>query len=426
MKKYSVAVVALLSCLAASVHGSGFALMEQSAAGVGRSHAGSAAGADIESSIYYNPAGIAGADGASAALGAHLLLVRVDFDGSARSPGGIPISGGDGGDAGDTAVLPNLYLVQPLTDDIVVGLGVFVPFGLSTEYDDGWMGRYHALETSLETLDINPTIAWQITKKLAVGAGVSAQRAEATLSSAVDFGTIAGIAPGLMDGAARVNADDWDYGFDVGLIYRFTDATRLGFSYRSAIKHELSGKAHFDVPAPAAGIQALGMFVDTDGSATLEVPASASFGGVQKIGDKLALMCGLVWTEWSSFDELRIDYASSQPDTVTDESWNDVWFVSFGGEYYLSDKWVLRAGTAYDESPVPDSEHRTPRLPDADRIWLSLGLGCQTTEHSVLDMGYAHIFFDDPGIVRSATGDELIGDYYGGVDIISVQLKWEI
>ena len=415
--------------LGTAAHGAGFALMEHSAAGIGRAYAGGAAGAELESSIYYNPAGIAGADSASFVVGSHLLMTSVDFDGGSQYPalGGAPLSGGDGGEAGVSTVIPNIYLVSPVSEDVTIGLGIFVPFGLSVEYNEGWVGRYHALESSVETININPTVAWQVNEKLSIGAGFSAQYAEATLSSAIDFGTIAGVAPGMLDGKGEMNGDDWGYGFDVGVIYAFSPECSLGLTYRSAIEHKLKGKATFDVPAPVAGIQAMGVFVNTQGSAEIELPAAASLGGIKKLGDDFAVMFNLTWTEWSSFDELRIDYDSHQPDSVTDESWKDTWLATIGGEYYATEEWTLRVGAAFDESPVPDTEHRTPRIPDSDRVWLTTGFGYRASENIVLDFGYAHVFFDDSEInLVSATGDNLAGDYEGSADVFSVQLKWNI
>ena len=416
-------------CLGVAAQGAGFALMEHSSPGIGRSYAGSTAGADLESSVYYNPAGIAGAEGASVVVGSHLLMTSVDFDGSSSylTRGGLPVAGGDGGEAGVNTLIPNVYAVMPVADGVAIGLGLFVPFGLAVEYNEGWVGRYHALESSLETININPTVAWQVTDKLSIGAGLSAQYAEATLSSALDFSAIVGGPTGFLDGEGEMNGDDWGYGFDLGLIYAITAGSRVGLSYRSAIEHTLEGRATFSVPVPASGIQALGVFVDTTGTADVELPASASLGYIQELGETFALMVDISWTEWSSFDELRIEYDSLQPDSVTDESWEDSWRVTVGGEYYAGTDWTLRGGVAFDESPVPDVAHRTPRIPDSDRIWITTGLGYQASENVAVDFGYAHVFFDDSEInLVSATGDNLVGDYAGAADVFSIQVAWDI
>jgi len=412
--------------LGVAAHGAGFALMEHSVPGIGRSYAGATVGADLESSIYYNPAGIAAAEGTSVAIGSHLLMTSVDFDGGSSYPalGGLPVQGGDGGEAGVNTPIPNVYAVMPLGDGVAFGLGLFVPFGLAVDYNEGWVGRYHALESSMETLNINPTLAWQVSDNLSLGVGLSAQYAEATLSSAIDFGTIADVGPGVIDGKGEMTGDDWGYGFDIGLIYTLTPDSRIGLTYRSAIEHTIDGNARFNVPAPVAGIQALGVFVDTTGSADVDTPATATLGYAQQMGDSFALMVDLAWTEWSSFDELRVTYDSLQPDSVTDESWNDAWRISVGGEYYATDAWTVRGGAAFDESPVPDVAHRTPRIPDSDRIWLTTGLGYRASENVVIDFGYAHVFIEEAEVnLLSETGDNLVGDYSGSADVFSFQVK---
>jgi len=146
--------------LGAAAQGAGFALMEHSVSGIGRSYAGATAGADLEASIHYNPAGIADAEGASVVVGSHLLMTSVEFEGSSSyiASGGLPVAGGDGGEAGVNTVIPNVYAVMPVADSVAIGLGLFVPFGLATDYNEGWVGRYHALESSLETINSTPRL----------------------------------------------------------------------------------------------------------------------------------------------------------------------------------------------------------------------------------------------------------------------------
>jgi len=224
-----------------------------------------------------------------------------------------------------------------------------------------------------------------------------------------------------------MNGDDWGYGFDLGIIYALNSDSRVGLSYRSAIEHTIEGRARFEVPAPMASIQTLGMFVNTMGSLEIELPASASLGYIQRLGDNFALMLDLCWTEWSSWDELRIEYDSLQPDSATDASWNDVWRLALGAEYYASPAWTLRVGTAFDETPIPDVEHRTPGCPDSDRVWVTAGLGYKASENVAVDFGYAHVFFDDAEInLVSDTGDNLAGDFSCAANVFSFQVKWNI
>ena len=135
------------------------------------------------------------------------------------------------------------------------------------------------------------------------------------------------------------------------------------------------------------------------------------------------------WTRWSRFEELKVEYDSGREPSVTDESWEDTWRFALGLSCDVSEAVQLRIGTAFDESPVPDDEHRTPRIPDADRTWLALGAGIQPGENLSVDLGYVHLFFKDSRISREVPEDadvatasmgELVGTYEGYADIFSV------
>ena len=197
----------------------------------------------------------------------HLLFPSAKF----RNEGSIhltgqPLSGGDGGNAGSAIVIPNLYYSHRLNDRLTAGVGIFSPFGLSTNYDSTWVGRYHAVKSDLISLNINPSLAYRVTDKLSLGAGINAQYLKAELSNAIDFGTIfaalgaAGVAPQRNDGFVTFKGDSWSWGYNVGALYEFTGDTRAGIAYRSRIDHTLTGDAHFSgVPSP----NPTGRFVDT-------------------------------------------------------------------------------------------------------------------------------------------------------------------
>jgi long-chain fatty acid transport protein len=430
----SILAAAALLAGASAARGAGFAIIEQSVRNLGNAFAGATADPEDTAAIYWNAAGIAFQAGTHVSVGAHAILPSFEFDGASSYPlfGNLPVSGNEGGDAGVDSYVPNFYLVHQINERINVGLGLHAPFGLAVEYDDGWVGRYHALKTELITLNINPTVAWKVNDRLALGAGVSAQYAEAEMSQAIDFGTIlasqgAGTAPGSLDGKATLEGDDWAYGFNLGVLYACENGRRLGLAYRSAIDHELEGDASFDTPDPARPLQAMGLFRDTGGAADLRLPDTVTAGIYQPVGGSLALLADVAWTQWSRFDELRVRYGSNQPDSVTEENWDDSFRYAVGLNYFVDPQWTLRCGLAYDETPVPDKEHRTPRIPDADRRWVTAGFGYRATENVSLDFGYVHLFFNDSEIEQiGPSGDRLVGEYQGDVDIVSFQVNWRI
>ena len=178
-------------------------------------------------------------------------------------------------------MIPNLYGFWSVSDRLKLGIGITPPFGLTTEYDSDWVGRYQAIESRLKTININPSVALKVTDTLSLGGGLNLQYADAELSNAIDFGLIGQIS-GLgtqsqqIDGLVEVAGDDWSFGYNLGLLYEPSDRTRIGIAYRSDVTHDLKGDADFTVPNAAQPITATGQFVNTDAEAVLKLPDSLS------------------------------------------------------------------------------------------------------------------------------------------------------
>jgi len=444
----------LLCFLPVNAFSAGFALIEHSASGMGNSYAGAAAVAEDASTIYFNPAGLSKLEDSQLLLSGHLIFPHVDYedDGSLTADGtAMPGRKNTTGDI--SALVPNFYLSTAVNSDLSLGLGINVPFGLTTEYDDDWVGRYHAVRSHMLTVNINPSLSLKLTDKVSIGAGFNIQYIDVELTSAVDFGGIcasefnngicssAGIAPQESDGFAKVKGDGWGTGINFGALIQLSEQSRLGIAYRSSVSHELSGDVDFTVPGAVAqtiDFETQKVFHDTDAKASVTLPASASISAVHDVNEKTTLLADLTWTGWSSFDELRIRYPGSdteQPDSATTTKWNDVYRISFAANHQLNNKYKVRVGAAFDQTPVPDEEHRTPRIPGTDRVWLSAGVGVDITPTLHLDMGYAHLFGQDvstkntyetdPEDPRPNIEHTLIGDYQSSVDIFSAQIVWK-
>ncbi|MBE0618898.1 MAG: outer membrane protein transport protein [Proteobacteria bacterium] len=421
----------------------GFAIYEQSVKGLGNAFAGGAASADDPSTIFYNPAGMTLLKGQQAAVGVHFIQTHFEFDNDGSTHALTPITGqgltGDnGGDGGTLGIVPNAYYSANLDNGWAFGLGINAPFGLVTDWDDGWVGRYHALKSDVLTVNINPSAAYRVTRNLSVGAGFNAMYMHAELSQAVDFGTGLVAAGGVpqdpnWDGKATLKADDWAFGYNLGAIWEFTPDTRAGIHYRSRVKQELEGDADFDVPSQVQAILgALGssQFQNTDASGDITLPDSLSFSLFHRYNPKLAVMADATWTHWATFDELVIKFDNPDQDpSVTTENWKNTWRLALGATYNPIPEWPLRLGVAYDESPVPDPEHRTPRLPDNDRLWLSLGTGYQVAEWFSFDVGYTHLFVEDAKVDKDPVGEDeprggLKGNFTNSGDIFSAQANF--
>ena len=433
-----IVLSALASAIFSSqVHAAGFALIENGASGQGNAFAGAAAVGSDASTVWFNPAGMMRLGDDQLLVAGNFISPKASFsnNGSTLADGATPISGSND-DGGRNALVPNLFWVMSINRKMKFGLGVNAPFGLETEYDDTWVGRYHAVRSDLKTLNINPSIAYQVNDALSIGGGLNVMLADVTFTNAVDFGSLLGM-PQAADGFAHLNAtnygglSDFAYGFNLGLLYNVSDNTRIGLAYRSKVTIDVSGSADFKVPAAAAPVLSSGAFKSSAINASVDLPASASLSLAHEM-NKLTLLADITWTGWSSFDELRIKYSNTaQPDSVTTENWDNALRYSIGADWRYSEKITLRAGIAYDQTPVPDAKHRTARVPGNNRTWLSLGGGYVFSKAISVDVGYSHLFVSSTDINNTfessqpALAATLKGSYDASIDILSAQLVWK-
>ena len=450
------AAAALIATWAGPAAASAFQLVEQNASGLGNAYAGQAAAAEDASTIFYNPAGMTLLRKRQLVAGLGLLRPMGEFrnGGTVANPGAPefqPTLGGDGGDPFDLAAVPHLYAsVEALPGFLWAGVGVNVPFGLKTDWDPDWMGRFHAVESEVQTINVNPSIALKVLPWLSLGGGVNWQWITATLSNSVNYSAAAfgagaaaavpalaatctgATAAGGCEGLATVKGDDRSWGWNVGAMLDFpATGTRVGASYRSKIKHELEGNVSFgNRPALlAAGVP--------DGAirAEIELPDTASVAVSQELFRKLQLLADFTWTGWSSLQDLSIYRASGAGLTSTPLEFEDSWRVGLGANYRVAETFKVRGGVAYDRTPVQDAD-RTPRLPDEDRIWVAGGAQWEVFENFALDAGVAYIFVSeassnlpsvDPsppaGFTPPPRGG-LVGNYQGNVLVGSAQARF--
>jgi len=392
--------LALAGC-AHVVHAAGFALIEQNASGLGNAYAGQAASAQDASTIFFNPAGMTLLPGRQLVVAGHLIKPSSEFSGTVSAP--FPVGGGEGGDAGDWALVPNAYFSYQLTPEVFLGVGLNSPFGLKTEYDDDWMGRFQAVKSELTTINLNPSIAYKASDTLSIGAGLNIQWIEADLTNNVPI-----IPPGIFP-LVKINGDDYGWGYNLGLLWQPSPTTRVGFAYRSEIDFELEGSSSTSGPSVAL----------LNGPVTAEVtlPDSASLSLFHQLSPQWDVLADITWMGWSDFDKLAIEGTVNK---TTPENWDDSMRYSLGVNYHLNSEITLRGGIAYDETPVPDT-YRTARIPDESRTWLAFGAQYKLTKQGMLDVGYAHLFVKDSSLYSTDNGTLLDGSYENSVDIISAQ-----
>lgn len=413
--------------LASTAFAGGFALVEQNANGAGVAWSNAAAAADA-STVFYNPAGLTRIPRPEIVGGLHAIDFSTKYrERGSTVAGALPLGGGSGGNGGSLTPLPNLYYAQPILKDFAFGVGLSVPWGLSTDYDAGWIGRYHALKSELKTLNLSPAFAWRVNEQLSVGAGLQVQRASVTLGNAIDFGLIGaslklpGMAPGSADGAVSLTGDDTAYGYTVGFLHELYRGTRIGASFRSKVAHNFDADATFSgVPAPFAA-----MFANQRARSSMPTPATISVHGLQDIGSWRFTADATFW-RFASFRTLAVDFQNpATPDSEQLQNWKNAAIYSFGAEYLLTDALSLRGGIAYNSSPVPNAALRNPRIPDSDRRWIACGLVWRAARGLTVHAGLTRLFFTDGEIDNvDAQTHRLRGSFDTAATIFSAQAAW--
>lgn len=392
--------------------------------------------------VFFNPGAMNHTQGNVLTFSGYVAIPSAKFKNSTSqlSPllGGAPLQGGDGGDSPQTVLIPNFYYVQNLSDRIAVGLGINIPFGMQSSYHSNWKGRYQALDSELVTVNFNPAVSLKITEQLSVGAGFDVQYLKSKLTNAVDFGTVClqfsepgicagqGLLPQTADGHVSLKGDSVGVGYNLGIFYTPNQDTRIGVSYRSKVNHDVRGTANFTVPENAVLLTQNNVFVDTRAKTSVTLPDNVMFGVYRRLNSYWTVTADAMWTRWNHIQELRTKFSSAQPDDVQVMSWKNTWRLGLGVSYTpIINKMMLRTGFSYDESPVSDPLHRSPRIPDNDRYWLTAGFSYTMLKNINLHAAYAHLFISDASVNRTGTtGDQLVGKFSEHINIVGLQLDW--
>jgi long-chain fatty acid transport protein len=410
---------------------SGFQIREDSVQAMGRSQAGSASEDGDAAVVNNNPAAMSLFDKTTVQTDLTDIDLSGQFTGGGTDAFGQPLTGGDGGNAGDSTPVPAFHFILPVGGGFTLGAAFTAPFGLETQYQPNWVGRYQALKSELETMDLTIAGAFKFNDMFSVGASAIGQRATATLSNAVDFGTIlAGpgspFTPQSEDGTAQIKGNDTSWGWDIGLLFRPGPDTNIGLNYRSRIGQTITGNATFNVPSTVQAALALSpltssLFQDTGASAALATPSVLTFSITQKLSDVFSVSANFERTNWSSLQNLTVNFVNpAQPPSVEEFNWKDSNEYALGFDWKFAPTWVLRAGIARDETPTSDAT-RDPRLPDNNRQLYSLGLGWSPSTNVSWNLGYSRIQIDTPNINDvSVTGSTLVGKYDANANLFGI------
>jgi long-chain fatty acid transport protein len=397
-----LAVVFSLGAISGKSYAGGFYIQEQSAAGVGRAQAGNVVAADDASTIYFNPAGLSELPGIQAAGGVDLIIPTASLKDTGsidRSTGAYlvnPASGGyaapggnNGGNPGSATPIADFYISAQLPDSpLTFGFGVTEPFGFASKYAQGSFARYDSIDSFVETIDLAPTVAWKINDFISIGVGLDEQYSYIKLRQALPNPLALGGPSPATDGRLTLSGNNWSTGFNAGLLVKPTPDTKIGFSYRYGITHNINhGAVTFSgLSGPLAALNG-----QVSATAALDLPDTISAGISQKITPDLTLLAEADYYTWSNFKNIDIHLLNGSADLITPENYRDTFSIALGAEYQWTEQVKFRAGLKYDESPTVDGSRDT-RVPDGDRFWLAGGVHYSLNEHLGIDASYAHIF----------------------------------
>ncbi|MBK6756173.1 MAG: outer membrane protein transport protein [Moraxellaceae bacterium] len=404
MKMLPKTLALMIAVASGSAWSAGFALNEQSIKSMGMAQAGRASAAADATTLFGNPAGMTQLEGTNLSGNATFIYVPTDIENVQGSQAGT-----NNGDMIPPTWVGSGFISHQMSDDLSIGIGNFAPFGLASNYESSFQGRYFGDKSKVKVIGIQPTIAYKLTPELSIGVGVSVSQLEGTLSK---------YSVGLQD-PVEVNGDDISYGYNVGVLWQVMPQTRIGFDYRSKTEYSLEGTTELTgigVKFPAT--------LDISTPATFELSLSHALNPNVNVHSSISL------TQWSVLENLVIKNgggASGPFKSSTEElDWKDSWAYSVGADWKAGDALTLRAGLGIDKTPVSDA-HRSVRVPSEDRMVATLGLSYPINDSTSIDVAYMFLKEDTAHVDVSKTTPAgpvtYSADYKGMGHLIGAQLN---
>jgi long-chain fatty acid transport protein len=415
--------IGVLLVTAAAANAGGFALREQSAYGQGSSFAGIAAGGAL-SSMFWNPATMTQFYGKTfeANLTGVMPHASHSFTTSTFGAFGAP------GNTGLDALVPSTYSSWQLNDKLWVGLSVNAPFGLGVHFPQlNSASSGSGGSANVQTYNFAPSVAYKLNDMVSVAVGLQAEYIKASYDALLNAP-----APLLI---GTLNGGDWAFGWTAGVTFTPLRKTTIGVGYRSGLDHKINGT--WDVPA---GI------ITQRGSVNLnlKLPDTLTIGLRQGIGDRFTLLAGVEWANWSRIGTVPVLQPNGAPVTVGvgatplqfPFNYRDGWFYSLGGEYKLDPAWTVRAGIAFERTPIADNV-RTTRIPDNDRMWYSVGATYMpaSLKGFTFDLGYSFIDVKSASVCMGVASGcptnpwsgaaTYIGSVKSTINIVSVAMRYQ-
>ncbi len=391
--------------------------------------------ANDATALYYNPAGITQLDGKFNVAATYTFGV---FHPKLHNPEIVDVYGVTRAQSGTKeqdwrwAQIPSTYITYKINDKFTAGFAFFAPFGTATDWTHTWVGRYFADKTDLRTYDLNPTLAYKVSDKLSVAFGINYVYSTVEIKKSISFPMIAAQQPGLsqaqqlslynlfynraydvdvkLKGDTDSSGKGW--GFNLGLMFKPSDAWQIGIIYRSEVDLDFKGHAYYEYMPGAVTLGAPAVFKKTKISSSITLPDYLAVGIVNKSFKNWKLLLDVYWTGWSDYKSLDVKFANFAgiPNYVSKnrKDWDDVIAIRLGAEYTYNN-WAFRAGYMHDESPTKDAT-RGPELACSDRNDLTLGVGYKYKNFSI-DAAYLIAFFKehDSHLIDETTKTQLKG-----------------
>jgi len=404
----------LLLAAAERAGAQGYGVYEQSACAMARAGAAVARPCEDGSAIFFNPAALAvERDGSKLSIGGTLIGPRGDFtsfDGRVSTPmvaNWVPV--------------PAAYYARPTGDRLSLGLGFFVPYGLTTEWPIDFEGRFVSYKTSLQTIYAQPTIAFKINDHLAIGGGPDLVFSSLELNQRVDLAvqslapgiTFAqiGVPPGTDFADLKISGTDFTLAAHIGLLVRATDTVSFGARYLSRhtiARDDLTLESQqvatgLRTPVPLPGIpqgtpidtlvaplfNPGGRLADQEAATELTVPDQFVAGVAIQPTARLTLLADYQLSTWSVFENLTFTTTSGVSEVVV-KNYRDTSGVRVGADYRVTDRLAIRAGVLAHQAAAPDGSV-TPDLPEGARVEYTAGLGARLNDRFSLDAAYQYI-----------------------------------
>jgi long-chain fatty acid transport protein len=429
VKVRNITLSLLFVLFSSLVYAGGFQINEHGARAMAMGGAITAIGTDA-SAIYYNNAAIINLTGLNVMVGSTMIAPSSTFTGKA--------SGVENTMSKQKFYPSHAYVTYAVHDNLVVGIGFNNPFGLGTQWDDNWEGRYNWVKADVKVYSILPTVAYRVSSNLSVGVSVQYNLGKVTLAKKAPVVLTPPTVPALVNfGDSYITLDAKDnqtFGVNLGILWNVNDALDLGLSYRSAVTYRFSGTATSTLPAtvPAPYQSAIAaQLPHGEISGDLVTPKQLQIGVGYKVCPKLQLSGDFQYIGWASYDRLVFTFKSMGTSSTTVRDYKNTFIGRIGGEYKASDALALRAGLLYDKNPVKD-ELVDASLPDADRIGITAGFGYKLTKNIAVDLGYMYLDFANRTVTTSTivenplTGAKMNGTYKSSASLVSLSVSYSL